>query len=338
MVSVAPFDSYPSPDAPVLLVDDDVERVHAVIVKYFGPLVLRVIENYPISGKFQTCHHGEVSLHVVGYGADAEIGLDELGDSYVVNVPLSGNGLVVVDRQEVLSAPSVVSPGQRIRMRKCADGTTLIVRISRDTLDKAVRDVLGEELPTPVRFVAPIDPRNDEALQWMALARAVVGAGDGGLLSRSPLAADHFEQLLVHGLLGFQPHSRSEALAGSVGPATPTSLRRAMTFCDEHASQPISVSDVAAAARVSVRTLQDNFRTYAQTTPLGYLRRVRLDRAHQDLLAAAASGEQTTVTDIALRWGFVHLSRFAQLYRDTYGHVPSRVLSTQRETHRTLSG
>ncbi|MGH8920027.1 MAG: helix-turn-helix transcriptional regulator, partial [Actinomycetes bacterium] len=191
---------------------------------------------------------------------------------------------------------------------------------------------------TPVLFSAPMNPRNDEARQWMALARAVADTAHTGLLSCSPLAAGHFEQLLVHGLLGFQPHSRSEALAGPARPATPTSLRRAMAFCDEHADQPISVSDLAAAARVSVRTLQDNFRTYAQTTPLGYLRRVRLDRAHRDLLAAAESGEQTTVTDVALRWGFVHLSRFAQIYRNTYGHVPSESLSTQRKTHRTFSG
>ncbi|MGQ0776962.1 MAG: AraC family transcriptional regulator [Pseudonocardiales bacterium] len=330
MTSVVPLDGGPSPGASPLFVDDDVEQLHAVIVKHFGSLTLRVLEDHPICGRFQICHYGDVSLYVIGYGADAEIGPDEMGDYYVVNLPLAGGGMVVADGQEVLCAPSIVSPGQRFRVRKCPDGTTLIVRIARDVVDKAVRDVLGEQPSTPVRFLAPIDSRNDEAVQWMALARAVAGAADGGLLARSPLAASHSEQLLVHGLLGFQPHSRSEAFDGSPRPAAPASLRRAMTFCDENASQPISVVDVAAAARVSVRTLQDIFRTHAQTTPLGYLRRVRLDRAHLDLLAAAESGEQTTVTDVALRWGFVHLSRFAQLYRDTYGHVPSKSLSTRR--------
>jgi len=271
-------------------------------------------------------------MYVVGYGADAEVGPAELVDSYIVNLPLAGNGMVVADRQEVLAAPTVVSPGQRFRARKCADGTSLFVVIARDTVDKAVRDVLGEPPSTPVRFAVPIDPRNDEAVQWIALLRAVAGAADGGLLARSPLAAGHSEQLLVHGLLGFQPHSRSEAFAGPAPPAAPASLRRAMTFCDENASQPISVVDVAAAARVSVRTLQDIFRTHAQITPLGYLRRVRLEYAHRDLLAAAENGTQTTVTDVALRWGFVHLSRFAQLYRDTYGHLPSQALSQCRLT------
>lgn len=342
LISISPFDGYslelPSPDARALFVDDDVEQLHAVVVENLGPLDLRVIKNYSIVGRLQTCHQGDVSLYVVGYGADAEIGPVEVTDSYVINIPLAGNHSVVINRQEILSAPTISSPGQEVRVRKSASSTTLLIRITRDAMDKAMQDMVGEKPSTSVRFAPEIDTHNSEARQWIALARSVAGTADTSLLSCSPLAAAHFEQLLVHGLLGFQPHSRSEALADSAHPLTPLSLRRAMTFCDEHAGQPISVSDIAAVARVSVRTLQDNFRTYAQTTPLGYLRRVRLDRAHQDLLAAAQSGEQTTVTDVALRWGFVHLSRFAQLYRDTYGHVPSESLSIQRETNRTLSG
>ncbi|MGH3915495.1 MAG: AraC family transcriptional regulator [Pseudonocardiaceae bacterium] len=322
----------------MLFVNDDVEQLHAVVVQSLGPLDLRVIKTHSIVGRFQTCHQGEVSLYVAGYGADVEIGPLELTDSYMVSIPLAGESAVACDRQEALSAPTVVGPGQRIQVRKSAGGITLLIRIARGTVDKAMQSMLGEKPASPVSFTVPIDLRNDEARQWIALARSVAGTADTGLLSCSPVAAGHFEQLLVHGLLGFQPHSQWEALASSVRPAAPVSLRRAMTFCDEHADQPISVSDLAAAARVSVRTLQDNFRTYAQTTPLGYLRRVRLDRAHRDLLAAAESGEQTTVTDVALRWGFVHLSRFAQLYRDTYGHVPSELLSTQREVRRTFSG
>jgi len=205
-------------------------------------------------------------------------------------------------------------------------------------VDKALRDLLGEEPNAPVQFAASIDTHSDHVQQWMALVRAGAGTADENLLTCSPLAAGHFEQLIVHGLLGFLSHSRSAALAGPARPAAPTALRRAMSFCDEHADQPISVGDIAAAARVSVRTLQDAFRTHVQTTPLGYLRRVRLDRAHRDLLAAAENGEQVTVTDVALRWGFLHLSRFAQLYRDTYGHVPSESLSAKRRLPGAFSG
>ncbi len=58
-----------------------------------------------------------------------------------------------------------------------------------------------------------------------------------------------------------------------------------MTFIDEHAHQDISTADIAAAAHVTIRAVQLAFRRHLDTTPLEYLRRVRLDRAHQELMA-----------------------------------------------------
>jgi AraC-like DNA-binding protein len=61
------------------------------------------------------------------------------------------------------------------------------------------------------------------------------------------------------------------------------------------------------------------------TTPMEFLRRVRLERAHRDLLHG-----EGTVTDIALRWGFPHLSRFARAYRAQYGVLPSETRRARR--------
>jgi transcriptional regulator GlxA family with amidase domain len=51
---------------------------------------------------------------------------------------------------------------------------------------------------------------------------------------------------------------------------------------------------------------------------------VRLQRVHRQLRAAAL--ETTTVTDVAHAWGFVHLGRFARLYRERFGESPSQTL------------
>lgn len=286
------------------------------------------------------CHQGEVSLYVMRYGAEVEIGADEFPDFYMVSVPLAGHGVVVVDRQEALSAPNVVSPRQQFWMHKSAERTTLVVRIERRAVEKALHELLGEPPDSLVRFTAPIETRNNQARQWLTLVRAMAGPANDGLLARSPLAAGHFEQLVVHGLLGFQPHSWSAALDQQTRDRyePPQCLRRAMSYCQEHAEQPISVGDLASVAGVSVRTLQEHFRVHAQTTPLGYLRQVRLERVRRDLIAAARCGEPVTVTDVALRWGFVHLSRFAALYRDAFGHLPSESLSIERGARSTFCG
>ncbi len=60
-------------------------------------------------------------------------------------------------------------------------------------------------------------------------------------------------------------------------------------------------------------------------TPIAYLRRVRLERAHRDLRAADPRAG-TTVAEIAARWGFAPHGRFAALYQSCYGHAPSHTL------------
>ncbi|WP_375372794.1 helix-turn-helix domain-containing protein [Micromonospora sp. S-DT3-3-22] len=71
--------------------------------------------------------------------------------------------------------------------------------------------------------------------------------------------------------------------------------------------------------------MQYAFRRYHDTTPARYARRVRLDRAHRDLLDGdPAAGD--TVAAIAARWGFVDAKRFATDYRAAYGQPPSHTL------------
>jgi transcriptional regulator GlxA family with amidase domain len=62
------------------------------------------------------------------------------------------------------------------------------------------------------------------------------------------------------------------------------------------------------------------FRKHLECTPTDYLRRVRLHNAHQDLLAGSRA--TTTVAEVARRWGFGHLGRFAVHYREHYGQSP----------------
>ena len=100
-------------------------------------------------------------------------------------------------------------------------------------------------------------------------------------------------------------------------------MRRAITFIDEHAHQDIAGTEIAAAAGVTVRAVQLAFRRHLDTTPLGYLRRVRLDHAHRQL--AAADPRHESVTAVAYRWGFSS-SRFAAYYRQAYGVLPSQTL------------
>ncbi|MDN4613212.1 helix-turn-helix domain-containing protein [Leifsonia sp. F6_8S_P_1B] len=104
----------------------------------------------------------------------------------------------------------------------------------------------------------------------------------------------------------------------------PASLRRAVRFIEDNAQRAIGVREIAEAARMSPRGLQDLFHRRLGTTPTAMLRRVRLTGAREELCAGDAGA--TTVAEIARRWGFVQLSRFSAAYRAEYGENPRETL------------
>ena len=107
--------------------------------------------------------------------------------------------------------------------------------------------------------------------------------------------------------------------------AGPAPLRRAVEYIDHHAREDVTISEVAAAARVGPRALQTAFRRHRDQTPLEYLRHVRIEGAHVDLRAADPT-LGGTVGGIAGRWGFKNLGRFAADYRHRYGRPPKATL------------
>ena len=91
-----------------------------------------------------------------------------------------------------------------------------------------------------------------------------------------------------------------------------------------------TVHEIAAALAVSVRSLEAGFREWKQETPVAFMRRLRLAAAREQLSHPHA---QTTVTEVALNSGFLHLPRFAQYYRAAFDEHPSETLRKARRRH-----
>ena len=89
-------------------------------------------------------------------------------------------------------------------------------------------------------------------------------------------------------------------------------------------SRQYTAGDLASIAGVGVRVLQESFRQHVGVSPLAYLRRLRLDGVHQEL--SRSDPWQVNVSDVAYRWGFTHLGRFAGAYRARFGESPSQTL------------
>ncbi|MEP7023132.1 MAG: helix-turn-helix transcriptional regulator [Actinomycetota bacterium] len=142
----------------------------------------------------------------------------------------------------------------------------------------------------------------------------------------SPLIQASVIELAAAAAIAVFPNTASTA-AYVPGPGLLTSaaVRRAVAFIDANAGRPVTLADIAGAARLGARALQIGFRRQLGLTPTQYLRRVRLDHAHQELRTAdPAAG--STVAAISRRWGWASPAQFAAAYRQAYGQTPGRTL------------
>lgn len=189
--------------------------------------------------------------------------------------------------------------------------------LSTVTLTQAVIDEVADD----VRFSGfrPVSPEAG-AVWWSTcvhLRDQVLP-----LFGDNPLVRANADQLLVSTTLAAFPNTTfTPPTSADRCDAHPASLRRAIAFIEDNAATDISAADIARAARVSIRASQLAFRRHLGTTPMAYMRAVRLSCAHADLKAGKGS-----VTSIAARWGYARPSVFAAQYRATYGVSPSRTL------------
>jgi AraC family ethanolamine operon transcriptional activator len=103
--------------------------------------------------------------------------------------------------------------------------------------------------------------------------------------------------------------------------------RMARAFVEHKLAADIipTIADICASVGVSERTLQYAFRSYVNMPPLAYLRLCRLNRVRATLLTS--NPQSTTVTAVAMRFGFLHLGRFALDYKQVFNESPSVTLT-----------
>ncbi|WP_395879260.1 helix-turn-helix domain-containing protein [Curtobacterium sp. 9128] len=90
---------------------------------------------------------------------------------------------------------------------------------------------------------------------------------------------------------------------------------------------PIVLDDIAAAAGISRRRLQELFREDTPATPMYFLRLIRLLHARRRLLDPE---EQGSIREIAIAEQILHVPRFTQRYATMFGELPSATVARVR--------
>ncbi|QLL07177.1 helix-turn-helix transcriptional regulator [Mycobacterium vicinigordonae] len=181
-----------------------------------------------------------------------------------------------------------------------------------------------QSVPQIVRFLDYRARTEGAARRFTQALDYVVTSFGSAESAHQPMLVGAAARLLSAALLECFPCNTSAGRDLLNDPHLPPALKGAISLIHRHAADGIGVVDVAESLRITPRAVQYLFRHHLDTTPTDYLRRIRLHRAHQDLLGSDRA--TTTVGEIAQRWGFRHAGRFAALYRRSYGQSPHSTL------------
>lgn len=262
---------------------------------------------------------GPIRIARIGWGAEVSIETDHPG-AYAINIPLGGRLESRTARDSVVSTPGLATvnpPDTPTLITRWSSACTIVgVRIDRDHLHRE----LGRVMARPdVRLPAQIDLRAAAGAGWLRMVRAVHAEADDEGLWRNPIVAQQLSGALTSALvlaaIG-EPDGDHQQIR-------PRIVTRVVDAVHADPSRAWTAADMADAAGVSVRRLQEGFREYVGMSPREYLNDVRLVRVNSEL---SDPGAVISVTDVAMKWGFTHTGRFAASYRRKYGESPSDTL------------
>nr|WP_231120026.1 helix-turn-helix domain-containing protein [Mycobacterium colombiense] len=276
----------------------------------------------------RTGRMGPIAFSEFVTGSDVFMDSGEHCSGYRINVVRSGRLKSIHSRVSECTGAGTVAVYQPEGYGAAlwvADSRMLGVKIDRDAVEDALGDALGRSLKSQVDFtpITSIDAAPTRSWVNMLTLFAEQFLRPGSLLQQPLIAAPYLDSL-VRGFLLAIDHPHREAVATGVGQAPPRTIRVAIDIIEDEAHLPTTVSSLAARSHVSVRSLQEGFRSYLGMSPMAYLREVRLRRAHQTLQDADPT--EVTVSSVAYRWGFTNLGRFATAHANRYGETPSVTL------------
>jgi len=312
-----------------ILRTDDLDEARKRVSDVFSPHELQIVQHDRYLDT-EMCHAslGGVSINRLRYGATVDIDVGCTNDFLLVMMPLAGSSDIRCGDAAIHSTPdmaSVVSPTLPLHMRSHDDSDQIMVRVDRSLLERQCAQHLGHELRRPIEFALGMDLSSPGGQSWYGLIRYLVSELDREQnLFTSTLTRVHAEQLVISTLLLAQPHRYRDELTRPGPSIAPAFVRRIEEYIDAHADEPLTIGELAALAGVSSSALFAGFREFRNTSPMSHLKRVRLQRVHEALQSADSA--DATVTEVALRWGFMHLGRFASDYKRWFGESPSATL------------
>jgi AraC-like DNA-binding protein len=273
-----------------------------------------------------------MEVTVLSYGDPVEIDLPEVDPaapgSLVLQLVLSGSAQTQVDGGDPVQQSSwsahLASSDLPLRVRCHRDCRHFLVRMDRRALEHAAREFQQDiAWPDPRSGLSLATPGGRALRRYIRYLVGEIHTGGRRDLVRYVARATE-QSLFAHVVAALQSPTARAHGAKLVPHETTACVRRAVAFIEARLQDDIGLREIVSSSGTSLRSLYRAFERLRGTTPMAYLRDRRFECAHAELVAA--DPRAVRVTDVALRWGFPHLSDFALRYRERYGCPPSQTL------------
>jgi AraC-like DNA-binding protein len=279
-----------------------------------------------------------MTIGYVDWGAKVSVWSTEANCDYWIVPPIRGDLEVVIGKREIVCRPghAIVNSPRRVGCIRSNEGSSrLSLRLIGTTLTRQLSALLGEPVDAPLELATELSLAEGYGRSIAGYLRQVIADFEtGNSVLCNPTAASPFEQFIMTSLLQSHPHNYSEALQRLDKPAVPRDVKRAIDYIEAHLESVINLADIVAASGVPGRSLFRHFMDHRGISPMRYLRLARLQKVREELHQAEPEQD---LSEIAIRWGFEHLGRFAVEYRKRFGERPSETLKSHRARRLSVS-
>lgn len=165
----------------------------------------------------------------------------------------------------------------------------------------------------------------DPFRHWLYQVVHTSAPSEHGLMQASQ---EHLVDDVLAGLVHLLTHGKSGSRDSISSQHARRTLQRVRDYLHAHSDRSVTVHELCEQLGSSPRALQDCFQKYTGLSPKTYLRTFALNAARRELQRSDSGC--ASVSDVAARFGFWHLSQFATDYRRLFGELPSATLRQRR--------
>lgn len=270
----------------------------------------------------------EMTLGYLEYGTPVSVHLGTAMEHFSISLPLRGCQTAQVAGERTLSEPGfglVLSPGRKLVLDLDRECSSIFVTINRELMYRELHRLVCRTIDRPLVFNMKMSVGTPQARSWWRAVEYYLNemSNDGSIVGLPGVGAD-WELSLIRTFLMTQDSNYSDEIAKKISIALPERIARPKRYMEENFFEKICLDAVRRMSGVTPAKFSAEFKDFVGTTPIDYLKKIRLDKARQELLK---SYPRRTIASVALDVGFNHIGRFSLEYKKFFGESPKETVA-----------